>query len=373
MVNKKENIKFRILYFIGIFFIVSGHIDGGSISLFTEWFPLYTFHLGLFVFASGYFFINNKEKSILPFLSKITKKFLIPLYIWNFIYGVIITILHKVGFTFGTKLSLYSLFILPIFDGHQFALNLSSWFIWPLFFLEVIHIFIIKILDNKKDYYFYFFYSLLIGFLGVELSILEYNKGLFLLFTRAMYFLPFFSLGMLYRTHLESKDKLNNYIYFALIFSMSLAILYIFDGPITYTPSWGNDFDNIYRPFLVGFLGIAFWLRISKLLVPVLKDNKLVMWISRNTFSIMMHHLLGFFALKCVFYVLFKIHIISNFDVESFKNILFYKYLPKNISNFTILYVLMGFLVPIVIFKGQDYIKKMLKIVIGKKKKVIDL
>lgn len=357
MVAKKENLKFRILYFIGIFFIVSGHIDGGSISLFTEWFPLYTFHLGLFVFASGYFFINNKEKSILSFLSKIIKKFLVPLYIWNFIYGIIITILHKLGFTFGAKLSFHSLFILPIFDGHQFVLNLSSWFIWPLFMLEAIHIFIIKILKCKKDYYFYFFYSVLIGFLGVELSILEYNKGLFLLFTRVMYFWPFFSLGMLYRIHLELKDNLNNYIYFSLIFLVSLISFYFFDGTITYTPSWGNDFDNFYRPFLVGFLGIAFWLRISQILVPILKDNKLVLFISRNTFSIMMHHLLGFFLLKCCFYILFKIHIISNFDVKSFKTIFFYKYLPKNISNFTILYVVMGFFIPIVILKIKNYIK----------------
>ena len=55
--KKEENIQFRILYFIGIILIVANHIGGGGgLSLFYEWFPAYSFHLGLFVFLFWIFF-----------------------------------------------------------------------------------------------------------------------------------------------------------------------------------------------------------------------------------------------------------------------------------------------------------------------------
>ena len=59
--ENKENIQFRILYFIGIILIVANHAGNGSISLAYEWFPAYSFHLGLFIFASGYFFVIMDE------------------------------------------------------------------------------------------------------------------------------------------------------------------------------------------------------------------------------------------------------------------------------------------------------------------------
>lgn len=90
IIDKGENIQFRILYFIGIFLIVANHSDNGGFSLFYEWFPAYSFHLALFVFCSGYFFLKNKDKKIFEFVLKLIKKFLIPLYFWNFVYGLII-------------------------------------------------------------------------------------------------------------------------------------------------------------------------------------------------------------------------------------------------------------------------------------------
>lgn len=62
MENKKVNYKFKFLYTIGIIFIVAGHCKNGGISIFYEWFPPYSFHLALFMFASGYFYNINKVK-----------------------------------------------------------------------------------------------------------------------------------------------------------------------------------------------------------------------------------------------------------------------------------------------------------------------
>ena len=58
---KATDYRFKILYCIGMIMIVAGHCDGGGINLLSDWFPYYGFHLGLFLFASGYFYKTKYE------------------------------------------------------------------------------------------------------------------------------------------------------------------------------------------------------------------------------------------------------------------------------------------------------------------------
>ena len=73
---KRINIQFKILYAIGILFIVSGHYFNGGINFFFDWFKPYAFHVGLFVFCSGYFYQKENEENAawilnnLPFKKK---------------------------------------------------------------------------------------------------------------------------------------------------------------------------------------------------------------------------------------------------------------------------------------------------------------
>ena len=317
MTKVKRDMQFSILYFIGIILIVANHVGGGGVSLMYNWFPAYSFHLGLFMFCSGYFFINNKNKSSKEIIKKKIKKLIIPLYGWNLVYGIIITILHQFGIKFGGDFTLENLLLLPIYDGHQFILNLAAWYIPTLFLVEIINIPVLKFLNkkNNKFYYLYFILSILIGFLGVHLAMEGYNKEWWLLLVRMLYFIPFFALGMLYKVKLQEKDTSKNTTYFSIVLILTLVTIYMFGGTKSYTPSWCSDFDNIYRPFITGFLGIAFWLRMSKVLIPILKDSKLVSKISNNTFAIMMHHITGFFLLNTFFAFLAKFtNLINNFD-----------------------------------------------------------
>ena len=57
------NYQFKLLCAMGICFVVSGHC-GSRISLFYEFFEPYAFHLGMFVFVSGYFYKEINEKKI---------------------------------------------------------------------------------------------------------------------------------------------------------------------------------------------------------------------------------------------------------------------------------------------------------------------
>lgn len=351
MKNKNENVQFRILYFIGIIMIVATHSLNTRLFPFTNFFPLHTFQVALFVFCSGYFFVKNIDKNIWEVIKKKTKKLIIPLYLWNLFYGIIILILHHFGFEFGESFNLNSLFLLPIYNGHQFMLNLASWFIWPLFITEIIHIFIIK-LFKKKDWLFllYFFISLLLGFLGAQLAIKGYNKDWFLLLTRTLYYFPFFSFGMLYHKILEKKDTSNHLSYFGVLFTVTLITIYMFKSSSTIVVSWCTNFEYFYRPYLLGFLGIAFWLRISKILVPSLKNSKIVSIISKNTYSIMMHHIMGFFVLNSMIFLLSsKFTIFSEFNSRNYISNASYIYSPIGFGQFNIIYLVFGILFSIFI------------------------
>lgn len=76
--------RFKILYAIGIIFVVIGHCGGGGINILSDWFPPYAFHLQLFAFASGYFYKSSSEEYIGKYILKKIKTLLVPLYCWNF-------------------------------------------------------------------------------------------------------------------------------------------------------------------------------------------------------------------------------------------------------------------------------------------------
>ena len=356
------NYEFKILYVLGIIFIVAGHTNNnGGIAFFNDWFIPYAFHVGLFVFASGYFYKRASQNNIIHYVKKKFIHLIVPLYLWNVFYGVLVYALRYKGFTIGGDLTIENLLLTPITTGHQFAYNLAGWFIIPLFMLEVCNIIFRKILEKLKveNEYLIFALYLTAGLCGAWLSMNGYNTGWLLVLVRMLYFMPFFGLGMLYNAKLEKIEKVPNVIYFAIVFILQLAVITKYSGIVTYSASWCNDFDNIYMPFIVGFLGIAFWLRISRILVPALKDSKYMNYIANNTFSIMIHQFLGFMLLKFIFSLGNRyFSLFPNFDWIEYKTNIFYFYLPGGIEQYTILYLLAGLMLPLAISYIVGCVKK---------------
>jgi len=356
------NYEFKILYVLGIIFIVAGHTNNnGGIAFFNDWFIPYAFHVGLFVFASGYFYKRARQNDILLYVKKKFIHLIVPLYLWNVFYGVLVYALRYKGFTIGGDFTIENLLLTPITTGHQFAYNLAGWFIIPLFMLEVCNIIFRKVLEKLKveNEYLIFALYLTAGLCGAWLSMNGYNTGWLLVLVRMLYFMPFFGLGMLYNAKLEKIEKVPNVIYFAIVFILQLAVITKYSGIVTYSASWCNDFDNIYMPFIVGFLGIAFWLRISRILVPALKDSKYMNYIANNTFSIMIHQFLGFMLLKFIFSLGNRyFSLFPNFDWIEYKTNIFYFYLPGGIEQYTILYLLAGLMLPLAIAYIVGCVKK---------------
>jgi len=356
--NQNINYTFKLLYAIGIIFIVAGHCEDGGISVLFEIFPPYSFHLALFIFASGYFFKPEHVANIKNFIVHKTKKLIVPLILWNIFYGIILLLIQKFGFFPDVTVNFKNIFIAPFQDGHQFILNLGGWFIIPLFIIHLLNIIIRKlfnIFNIKFNEIIFFMLCLTLGIFGIYLTNHDYNTGIYLNITRTLYFLPFFSAGILYKKY-ESQDNTNNLLYYSAIFILALYCIYKYNGMPVYAPSWSSFHNNPIIPFVTGFIGIAFWLRTAKILTPAIGKSKYVNLLANNTYTIMINHLLGFMLVKS-FYALCFIHKLgcSNFNMDKFKTDVFWFYTPQGTEQMLFLYLISGIVFPIVL---QTLIKK---------------
>ena len=196
------------------------------------------------------------------------------------------------------------------------------------------------------------FYGGMVAFLGLFGFTIGAKPDLYNLFVRTMFFLPCYEFGRFYKAVLEKKDTLNNVAYFAIIFAVQL-ILLTFCENLEYTPSSFTNFNNGFViPYISSIIAIAFWLRVSRLLVPAIGNSKLVRLIADNTYEIMVNQLVGFMCLKFVFYGLSCITsgtLFGDFNVASFKSSIWYYYLPNGLQQWAFVYLIFGLFVPILI------------------------
>lgn len=365
----KVDCRFKILYAFGMIFIVAGHCKNGGLSLGYEWFPPYAFHLGLFTFASGYFYKKKSEERVGAYVLKKMKHLILPLYLWNLFYGLLVALLAQFGFTIGGDLSLENLLIMPVANGHQYWYNLGGWFVIPLFMVQLQNILVRRVLSKfvpELSEWLYFLFAMCEGITGVYLASKGYNTDGWLVLVRMLYFVPFYEAGILYKRKLEQKDRSSSFWYFAVIFVIQLAIILIYEKAPHYTPSWCDDFtEGPVLPFVVGFLGIAFWLRVAKLLEPAIGKSRYIHLIADNTYSIMINQFLGFMLVKAVLALIYQVTPwCRGFDMTAFKSSIWYFYLPRSMNQFRIVYVAAGIVVPVVMQTAVNKCKQK----IGKRK-----
>ncbi len=351
------NYQFLILQAIGIILVVTGH--RGGISFFDDWFPMYSFHMPMFVFISGYFYKTYSEQKIKEFFLKKVKHLVFPYFLWNFFYGIISTILIYNHFTFfPDSLNLKSFLIDPWIWAGQFMLNQSAWFVLSLFLVQVLYVVFRKVCSKGifNNDYLKMILLLCIGVLSVVYANKGYNYSWYLTVVRTLFLLPFYHIGYLYKAKLEIKDCLNNVVYFISLFFIQYLLLRKY-GNLSFTAVHCNDFnqDNVLLPYITSITGIMFWLRISKILVPSLQHSKAIYLVGTNTFSIMMHHFLIFFILNFSICFLTELTGSGAFDYEAFRTNGWY--IPED-GFFRFFYSLAGIIGPIYINTLLQKIKK---------------
>ena len=77
--------------------VIASHCLGkGSIELNIQgWFNYRSFHMPLFMFASGYFYKRKNVENVLEYIKRKFKRLIVPIYTYNFFYGIYAQILKK--------------------------------------------------------------------------------------------------------------------------------------------------------------------------------------------------------------------------------------------------------------------------------------
>lgn len=351
MKDNKTNKQFMILSVIAIILVVTCHL-GENIDITKRIFPYTSFFMPLFVFISGYFYTTKKEENILHTIWHKFKKIMIPFFIINLFYGILCNILKSMGIiNYGEPINLYTLLVQPFINNSQFVFNFPSWFVPTFFVTYVIYLLIHKYLAKNKASEYIVLIPLLIGnMISVYFQDIARFNDLRSLLLKVAFLLPFFQIGYLYKCYWEKYDeKIKTIFYLPILIGINYCLKLAF-GSFGYDLHEFSGFSSnlFYLPIITFFTGTLFWLRISKILARWIGENKLVNYISNNTFSIMSHHILYLFIFDLILYLINLKVSVPFFSVEAFKSGWMYRY---DIPNWTIplqvFYVFIGVSGPI--------------------------
>lgn len=251
----------------GIFLIVLSHL---SISKFTADF-LWTFHVPLFFFISGYLFKLNLNEG---FLKRLNSRLILP-YVAIYLINVLLVDLIKADFDVNTTLSM----ILGMFWGtHSYPhfVNAALWFLPGLITVELIYFYLIR-----KSVWLYV--PLLIT--SVSFYMLGY-LNLFFSIDLALLGLNYYLAGVLVRKFNVIDRVMNNYGVLVLLFLLSVigTLMFAKMGNVWYG-------GNFYVTSLAGgIVGIAMIVSLSLILEKYLKVFTWITFISGNTLFIFCFH-----------------------------------------------------------------------------------
>ena len=245
----------------GIFLVTFGHLN--------PWLPLethiYSFHMALFFFISGFLF-KNKEP-FKQFMIKRVKILLIPFVFWDLLSSII-------SLAMGQNLK-KAIAVFFVYNG-ELSWNAPIWFLLILFFAEIIYAVILKINDSK-------YISLLVMLCSAVLWVLFGSATITFKLNLVPVALFYLSFGDLIHRLFEKKalTKMTASIT-ALIFA-ALSVLFgaVLNSRISYT---GGDFGNTFYSMIAGIAGTMTYYLIFKYLIG---GNKLLEMLGKNSMIIM--------------------------------------------------------------------------------------
>ena len=349
------NMSFSILSGLAIIMVVAGHL-GYNILTVGDLFPYYSFHVPLFMFISGYFYKDTEEEQPIFYVKKKVKRLLVPYFIWNLFYGVIAWLMRACGFAMGEAISLRTLVLAPFMHGYQFIYNYAAWFVPVLFLIEMANLLMRLIvrrglkglLRGIDPEWLFFAGSLMAGMAVVHLAIGGHVWGDYKAPGRILFLYPCFQMGQFYKKKLEKHDTLGNLPYFTLVLAVQV-ILQVCCNGLAFSSVWCTGFANgPVIPYVTIVSGIAFWLRIARIITPVIESNAAVRWLGQNTYTVMMHHVMIFMLVKMALAgMAASAGCLADFEPEQFYSNIDYIYLVNGAEHFKMVYLAAGVGVPL--------------------------
>lgn len=360
MQNVKTNKQFMVLSVIGIFIVVACHL-AGEVYRFFKIFP----YIAIFIFVSGYFYNEKNEEKPIHYICYKFKKLIIPFLAINLVYGIIVNILKALGIiNFGDRINLFTLFIQPFVNNNQFVFNFPAWFVPTLFLTYIFYIIIHKIYKKLKikNEIILFVIFIILQLIAVYYQGLVSKYMYIIILFRVMFFLPFFQFGYIYKQKWQKyDDKIPTIPYLIVLFAINY-IAYKKFGDLNYDMHEFSGFKStiLIIPTVTSFIGILFYNRIARVLSKWIGENKLINYISNNTFSIMTHHIFTSFLVGWVLYEInTNIASIPYFDINRFKAGWVYVYeIPGKEIITQIGYIILGICISLLIHYIYNKIKE---------------
>ena len=357
--EKAYNVTFGILSALAIIMIVAGHV-GYDILTVGGLFPYYSFHVQLFLFISGYFYREEEEEHPLLYIKKKAKRLLLPYFIWNLIYGLIAWALRAFcGFSMGEAISLKTLFVSPFLNGYQFIYNYAAWFVPVLFVIEMMNLCMRLILRKLHLQYEWLIMagSLAVGMVVVQLAVGGHVWGLYKTPGRILFLYPCFQMGQFYKKKLEVHDTMGNLPYFAVVIGAQVILSLCCNG-LAYSSVWCTGFANgPVIPYVTVVSGVAFWLRVARILTPALGKSPAVSYLGRNTYAVMLHHVMAFMLVKGILAgIAAHTGYLADFDFVRFHTDIDYYYLVRGSEIFQMVYLAAGVVLPLLLQRGISLI-----------------
>ena len=357
--EKAYNVTFGILSALAIIMIVAGHV-GYDILTVGGLFPYYSFHVPLFLFISGYFYREEEEEHPLLYIKKKAKRLLLPYFIWNLIYGLIAWALRAFcGFSMGEAISLKTLFVSPFLNGYQFIYNYAAWFVPVLFVIEMMNLCMRLILRKLHLQYEWLIMagSLAVGMAVVQLAVGGHVWGLYKTPGRILFLYPCFQMGQFYKKKLEVHDTMGNLPYFAVVIGAQVILSLCCNG-LAYSSVWCTGFANgPVIPYVTVVSGVAFWLRVARILTPALGKSPAVSYLGRNTYAVMLHHVMAFMLVKGILAgIAAHTGYLADFDFVRFHTDIDYYYLVRGSEIFQMVYLAAGVVLPLLLQRGISLI-----------------
>ena len=366
----KTNGKFMLLSALGIIMVVDAH-SCNALNMFTDFMPYNSFFMPLFVFISGYFNKVDSKTNLFEYFKRKLLHLILP-------YVLISLITAVLGFFIdwikrGEHKSLLDEDLIinsltrAMLSGEVVAISSPLWFVPTLFGVLVIYALIKKILVKWNSSLAFILFCLINIFVVCLCKTTDYSIWLLPLL-KCLFFLPFIEFGVLYREKIEKKTEKFKFGINILVLS-SLALINTVRMILLPKPndiqfldiSTLSGFSSPYytTPLVSSIIGIVFWVTLVEMIGSGIYENKIINYISNNTFFIMGFHLLFMNMINIVLaYINLNMIKLPEFDINAYQESYWYRW--YHWSFFSIVYFFAGLTGPLVLKYLFDRIKTMI-------------
>lgn len=242
----------------GIIFVILGHLNTGILG---SW--LYTFHIPLFFFLSGYVF--HTESNFSSFLKKKAKTILLPYFVLG-IPMIPFAVMDAMKEGYYTKDMLIGYFASAFLIQRRLW---TLWFIACLFWLNIIFYWIVKKIRSEKVIAVILIAMTCVGVLYFQLGGQAMPWNVDVCFTA----IAFFGVGYFYKKHVTVVDAFLNKRFKPIVWLLGFLVMNIVCGVLTYVIA-GDGLEMFYNhygfaplTYIAAFAGIFGTVIVAKMAV----------------------------------------------------------------------------------------------------------